>query len=47
MVSVAGVSQAQLAGTYDYVATNFFIDTAANILEYIETIVHVLKDDGV
>ena len=36
-----------MAGSYDYVATNFFIDTAPNILDYIETIVHVLKEDGV
>ena len=26
-------------GSYDYVATNFFIDTAPNIIDYVETIV--------
>ena len=31
------------AGTYDCVATCFFIDTAHNILEYLEVIRHVLK----
>jgi carnosine N-methyltransferase len=35
------------AGTYDAVATVFFIDTAPNILKYIETIHHCLKPGGI
>ena len=33
----------QHAGTYDCVATCFFIDTAHNIIEYLQVIHHVLK----
>ncbi|CAA7049582.1 unnamed protein product [Microthlaspi erraticum] len=35
------------AGTWDAVVTCFFIDTAHNIIEYIETISKILKDGGV
>ena len=33
----------QHAGTFDAVTTCFFIDTAHNIIEYLEVIRHVLK----
>ena len=35
------------AATYDAVATVFFIDTAPNLVRYIETIHHCLKPGGV
>ena len=35
------------AGTWDSVVTCFFIDTAHNIVEYIEIIWKILKDGGV
>ena len=33
-------------GTFDAVATCFFLDTAHNVLDYIETIKHVLVKNG-
>lgn len=36
-----------LAGVWDVVVTCFFIDTAHNIVEYIEIISKILKDGGV
>jgi hypothetical protein len=33
--------------TFDVVVTIFFIDTAANVLNYLETISHVLKPNGI
>ena len=35
------------AGTFSVVVTTFFIDTAANVLNYLETICHVLEPNGV
>lgn len=35
------------AGHFDVVATCFFLDTATNIIDYLKTIYHCLKDDGV
>ena len=35
------------AGVWDVVVTCFFIDTAHNIIEYIEIISKILKDGGV
>lgn len=35
------------AGVWDVVVTCFFIDTAHNIVEYIEIISRILKDGGV
>lgn len=35
------------AGAWDVVVTCFFIDTAHNIVEYIEIISRILKDGGV
>lgn len=35
------------AGSWDAVVTCFFIDTAHNIIEYIEIISRILKDGGV
>lgn len=35
------------AGAWDAVVTCFFIDTAHNIIEYIEIISKILKDGGV
>lgn len=35
------------AGVWDAVVTCFFIDTAHNIVEYIEIISKILKDGGV
>jgi len=35
------------AGVWDAVVTCFFIDTAHNIVEYIEIISRILKDGGV
>ncbi|KAK5703772.1 hypothetical protein LTR97_002785 [Elasticomyces elasticus] len=35
------------AGTFDAVATCFFVDTAANVITYIETIQHCLKVGGI
>lgn len=35
------------AGAWDAVVTCFFIDTAHNIVEYIEIISRILKDGGV
>jgi hypothetical protein len=35
------------AGAWDAVVTCFFIDTAHNIVEYIEIISQILKDGGV
>lgn len=32
---------------WDSIITCFFIDTANNIIKYIETIYHILRDDGV
>ncbi|KAI9783114.1 MAG: hypothetical protein M1839_004283 [Geoglossum umbratile] len=40
-------NDAEHAGAYDAVATVFFIDTAPNILQYIETIHHCLKPGGI
>jgi carnosine N-methyltransferase len=34
-------------GLFDCVATCFFLDTAANVIDYIETIRHVLRPNGV
>ena len=34
------------AGVYDVVATCFFVDTAPNVVRYVETIRHVLKAGG-
>ena len=39
-------SRPNMAETFDCVATSFFIDTAHNILEYIEVVAHVLKRGG-
>ncbi|RVW37827.1 Carnosine N-methyltransferase [Vitis vinifera] len=36
-----------IAGVWDAVVTCFFIDTAHNIVEYIEIISRILKDGGV
>lgn len=36
-----------LAGLWDAVVTCFFIDTAHNVVEYIEIISRILKDGGV
>lgn len=36
-----------LAESWDCVATCFFIDTAHNVLEYVETIWKILKPGGV
>ncbi|GME82943.1 unnamed protein product [Ambrosiozyma monospora] len=33
-------------GKFDVVATCFFLDTASNIIDYLETIKHCLSDDG-
>jgi hypothetical protein len=38
---------AVLAGAWDAVVTCFFIDTAHNIVEYIEIIARILKPGGV
>lgn len=38
--------RARNRSTKDLVVTNFFIDTASNVLDYLETISHVLKDGG-
>jgi carnosine N-methyltransferase len=35
------------AGMWDAVVTCFFIDTAHNVIEYIQTISKILKDGGV
>eukprot|EP00879_Flechtneria_rotunda_P018353 GHRR01019250.1.p1 GENE.GHRR01019250.1~~GHRR01019250.1.p1 ORF type:complete len:148 (+),score=74.27 GHRR01019250.1:576-1019(+) len=35
-----------MAGTFDAVVTSFFIDTAHNVLDYLEVIHHVLKPGG-
>lgn len=35
------------AATFDVVTTIFFIDTAANVLKYLETIHHILKPNGI
>jgi carnosine N-methyltransferase len=35
------------AGVFSVVVTVFFLDTAANVLKYIETIHHVLETNGV
>lgn len=35
------------AATFSVVVTTFFIDTAANVLNYLETIRHVLEPNGV
>lgn len=35
------------AGTWDAIVTCFFLDTAHNIVEYIEVISKILKDGGV
>lgn len=35
------------AGAWDAVVTCFFLDTAHNIVEYIEVISRILKDGGV
>ncbi|KAF2434650.1 N2227-domain-containing protein [Tothia fuscella] len=40
------LNTAQTAGTYDTVATVFFIDTAKNFFDYARTVHHVLKDGG-
>lgn len=37
----------QFAGVWDAVVTCFFLDTAHNIVEYIEIISRILKDGGV
>lgn len=37
----------EFSGMWDAVVTCFFIDTAHNIIEYIETISKILKDGGV
>ena len=34
-------------GSWNCVATCFFIDTANNIISYIETIYNLLKNDGI
>lgn len=34
-------------GAFDMVCTCFFLDTAANVIDYLKTIRHCLKDDGV
>lgn len=39
-------SRPNMAETFDCVVTSFFIDTAHNILEYIEVVAHVLKRGG-
>lgn len=39
-------SQPQHAGTFDCVVTCFFIDTAHNVLDYMEVIHDVLKVSG-
>ncbi|KAF2395950.1 putative trehalase [Trichodelitschia bisporula] len=39
--------EAASRGAYDAVATVFFIDTAPNLITYIETVVNCLKDGGV
>ena len=40
-------SSASDAGTFSVVVTVFFLDTAANVLKYIEAIHHVLETGGV
>nr|AAD15389.1 hypothetical protein [Arabidopsis thaliana] len=40
-------NESSQAGMWDAVVTCFFIDTAHNIIEYIETISKILKDGGV
>lgn len=39
--------RAENAASMDVVATCFFLDTASNVLDYLKTIRHVLKDGGV
>lgn len=39
-------SRANACGSMDIVVTNFFLDTATNILDYIMSITHVLKPNG-
>lgn len=39
--------QTNYAGRFDAVATCFFIDTAPNVINYIETIKHCLKSGGI
>lgn len=38
--------RAENRNSKDVVVTNFFMDTSSNILDYLETISHVLKDGG-
>ena len=38
--------EAERKAAFDVIVTVFFIDTATNFLEYIKTILHCLKDDG-
>ncbi|KAJ4373374.1 hypothetical protein N0V83_003669 [Neocucurbitaria cava] len=40
-------SQPEYAGTFDVVATVFFIDTAPNVIRYIEAVRNCLKPDGI
>ncbi|KOG97066.1 S-adenosylmethionine-dependent methyltransferase DI49_4640 [Saccharomyces eubayanus] len=41
------MSRAKAENSKDIVITNFFIDTGPNILDYLDTIVHVLKPGGI
>ncbi|KAI9810873.1 MAG: hypothetical protein M1832_001095 [Thelocarpon impressellum] len=44
---VSSYSDADSAGSFNAVATVFFLDTAPNVLRYIETVRHVLAPGGV
>lgn len=44
---ITSYSSADTAGSFDAVITVFFIDTAPNVLRYLETIHHCLRDKGV
>lgn len=43
---ITSYSSAESAGTFDVVVTLFFIDTAPNVIRYMETIYHCLRDQG-
>ena len=40
-------SDAEAEATFDVVCTVFFIDTAPDVVRYLKTIKHILKDDGI
>lgn len=45
--ATASQFRSENANRFDVVATCFFVDTASNIIDYLKSIHHCLKDDGV